>query len=400
MGKLSAFLNLYESENTKRNYQSGISVYLQHLYPDDDSPLDERATRYLEDTTRDHEADIISFIKSLNGRPPKTVSSYLSAIKMFLFENDIELSAQFLHRQKRRRAGSRARTLDRAPTPEELKRIITHITQIQGKAFFLLLASTGMRISEALSVELDDVNFEASHLRLRGEYTKSGKPRHIFFTEETGEYLQEWLRYRPQYLKQSVGRSRKFAKVPKSKLLFPFTVTTARLMWNNSIDKAQLNGRDKSTQRRRLHPHSLRKFFRTQLGPVIPTDIVEALMGHESYLQDVYKRYTLKQIKSHYMKGSDALTIFGNASMSHIADLNDVIVRLSKEMDDRKIQSDVLTRRVRTLEAENAEMGRFVQAVEQRLERLAARLEGLAAALDEVASTLAEREQAKTLRQT
>lgn len=376
MGKLTAFLDLYQSENTKRSYRSGISVYLQHIYPNDDAPLEERAERYITED-RDYEADILSFITALNGRPPKTLNSYLPPVKMFLFKNNVELPPQFWHRQKRRRTGSRARTLDRAPTKSELKRIITRIVQIQGKAFYLLLASTGMRIGEALAIELDDLDVENNHIMLRGENTKSGEARHIFFTDEAKEYLHEWLKSRSDYLKQSVGRSAKFTKVEKSKLLFPFTTTTARLMWNNAIDKAQLNERDKSTHRRRLHPHSLRKFFRTQLGPIIATDFVEALMGHEQYLQQVYTRYSVETVKTEYMKGVDALTIFGTTSTGRIANLNDAVVNLSKEIRDRKTQADVLTSRVQALEEDNAALRQRVETMMPAVELIQDLFRGL-----------------------
>jgi integrase len=48
--------------------------------------------------------------------------------------------------------------------------------------------------------------------------------------------------------------------------------------------------------------HGLRKFFRSQLALSCPVDIVEALMGHEGYLTDAYRRYSRKQMAEYYLK--------------------------------------------------------------------------------------------------
>jgi len=62
-----------------------------------------------------------------------------------------------------------------------------------------------------------------------------------------------------------------------------------------------------------MHPHTLRKFFRTKLGAVIPVDVVEALMGHEGYLTDVYRRYSMEDLAKFYKQGESALLSFTEA---------------------------------------------------------------------------------------
>jgi hypothetical protein len=66
------------------------------------------------------------------------------------------------------------------------------------------------------------------------------------------------------------------------------------------------------TKRRKFHPHSLRKFFRTKLaGTGVPVDLVHAFMRHEGYL-DEYRRYTKEELVRWYLKGMSAVTIFGD----------------------------------------------------------------------------------------
>jgi len=92
--------------------------------------------------------------------------------------------------------------------------------------------------------------------------------------------------------------------------LFPFTYTTAREMWNNTITKAEFTAKDNTTNRYKVHIHVLRKFFRTNMATKIPRDLVEALMGHEGYLTEVYRKYSAKQLAEFYTKAENTVTVF------------------------------------------------------------------------------------------
>jgi len=45
----------------------------------------------------------------------------------------------------------------------------------------------------------------------------------------------------------------------------------------------------------------------------MPVDVVEALMGHERYLTEVYRRYSVEQLAEFYVKGEHALLVFTEA---------------------------------------------------------------------------------------
>lgn len=61
-------------------------------------------------------------------------------------------------------------------------------------------------------------------------------------------------------------------------------------------------------------PHVLRKFFRTKMGSMIPIDVAEALMRHEGYLTEVYRKYSEKELADFYKRGEPALLVFTEAS--------------------------------------------------------------------------------------
>ena len=343
MGSMEKFLSLYQSKSTIGAYRNGLNVYFSFIYGKS-GQLEEKADKYLSDK-RNIEGDLANFQNSLKGRPPKTINLYITAIRTFLIENNIELSQAFWKRLGRRRGRSnRARTLDKVPSNKELKTILSHMP-IQGKSLYLLLSSTGMRIGEALKLQLEDIDLENNHITIRGENTKTGTSRHAFFSTEAKEYLAEWLKNRARYLEQATGRSARFVKNAEDNHLFPFNQNTAYFMWKTSLEKSGNGQKDRSTNRRVFHPHVLRKFFRTRMGSVIPVDVVEALMGHEGYLTEVYRKYATEDLAKFYKQGEYALQVFG-------ADIEEI----SKVREEIKEDRDNLQRIVNGLTAENLEM--------------------------------------------
>ena len=85
----------------------------------------------------------------------------------------------------------------------------------------------------------------------------------------------------------------------------------------------------------------MRKFFRTRLGAVIPVDVVEALMGHEGYLTEVYRKYTVDDLAKFYLKGEHALLVFTDTQK---------VVELHKAIEEKNTQLQVL---VNSLASEN-----------------------------------------------
>jgi integrase len=348
VGKVKNFLSNYPNYNTKRNMRNAITNYFEAMYGEmKRKQLDTLAEKYFSED-RDYEKDVEAFLKHLNGAAPLTIKLKISNVKTFLLENDVELPQKFWRKINRRIKGSRALTLDRIPTSDEMKKLLLHMP-IHGKATFLTLESSGMRIGELLKSHIDDLylNEDPGRIQLRGEITKTGNPRHAFFSREAKEALIEWLKVREDYLKSAVGKSHLYDKNVKDLRIFPFDPTTAYSIWKKALHKSGLNGKDKSTGREKIHPHTLRKFFRTRLGAAgIPVDVVEALMGHEGYLTEVYRRYTLEDLKKFYLKGESALLVFTEAQE---------VTKLRKEVEERNksLQTNFIELSTKNLNLEN-----------------------------------------------
>ena len=73
-------------------------------------------------------------------------------------------------------------------------------------------------------------------------------------------------------------------------------------------------------------------------------DAVEALMGHEGYLKEVYRRYSVEDLARFYKQGEPALLIFTEA---------EEVGKLRAELEERNKQLQTL---VNDLTAEKLEL--------------------------------------------
>ena len=360
MNRLKKFLDNYDAPQTKRNFETSIIQYFESVYSTKNiENLEQSVEKYFNEN-RNAGEDIKKYLKSLNGLAPLTIKLKVSNVKIFLLENDVELPQKFWKRLSRLIKGSRALTLDRIPTTQELKQMLSHVP-IQGKALFLILESSGMRIGELLKSNIEDLYLdeEPARIQIRGEVTKTGNSRHVFFSREAKEALVEWLKVRKEYLEAAVGKSHIFNKNLEDSRVFPFDPSTAYSMWKKALHKSGLNGKDKSTGREKIHPHVLRKFFRTRLGAEgIQIDVVEALMGHEGYLTEVYRKYSVPDLAKFYLKGEPALLVFTDTQK---------VVELHKAIEEKNTQLQVL---VNSLASENQNMKSEIFEMKDGMKRL------------------------------
>ena len=71
-------------------------------------------------------------------------------------------------------------------------------SDINEKTYVMLLAGSGMRATEALSIRIKDLDLQSSPAKLfvRGEYTKTRTDRTVFLTYEMIQQLNSWLTYK------------------------------------------------------------------------------------------------------------------------------------------------------------------------------------------------------------
>ena len=371
------FLDIFSSANTKRNYQAALFDFFASVYGDPKLELadarkawaKQKAVQYLSEK-REYESDVNSFVTYMIRLAPKSSRLKLTAAKMFLLENNVELSQNFWRRCGKHIKGSRALTIDRVPENSELRKIVSHMP-IHGKTLVLFLSSSGMRIGEALGIKLGNVTVVGDLLRIQipGSLSKTGNPRVTFASREARESFEEWLKVRSQYILSAVGKSHFYAKAKEDDRVFPFLAMTAYRMWICATGKTGMTERDQSTNRRTSHFHTLRKFFRTKLGSVIQTDVVEALMGHEEGLTEVYRKYSEKDMLKMYQEGEHALLLFGETS-GDAQQLRQETNQLYRENFEMRGTFD-------SLRKENEDLKHRMSLTEQKLENITRLLQDL-----------------------
>jgi len=94
-----------------------------------------------------------------------------------------------LERRKQARGGVRA--LD----PEQVEAVLRSIRDLRDRALFWLIYEGGLRASEALAIEISDVDWAERAIRILG---KGDRPREAFFSRRVSRYLDDYLKSRGQ----------------------------------------------------------------------------------------------------------------------------------------------------------------------------------------------------------
>lgn len=352
------YWQLYDAKQTIHAIRMTLRSYFEAVEGKKPEDVELAARRYLTGRGKNvelYKRDVETYFVSMKERPPKTIHARLSHTRQFLLRNNIDPGQLFWKDLKRKVKGNRAVTVDEVPSNEELRKVLNHLP-VHGRALFLTLASSGMRIGEALELKLDDMNLKTDPPRLtvRAENTKSGGQRTVFISREARETIQQWLQVRAQWLESAVKKSTFEKKKATDPRLFPLTRMTVNEMYTRALEKAGFLKRDPRTGIATFHIHTLRKFFRTRLAPIIPVDIVEALMGHEAYLSQAYRRYTIDQLAEFYRKGEPSLWVLSETGqLAHeVQETRELlaiqIARLTKENEDLKTN---LTKQVKDTES-------------------------------------------------
>jgi integrase len=316
------FLAGFPSKKTRANYKSNLKRFFDFLQVNPDEYV-KGDIRFLKNNDRihaldDYEADVRRFWSHLieNSVPPKTVNSAIAIVRVFLKHHHIEIEDRFWKELRRRGNGNQTVSEETPITAEILQQILIH-GATKERSLFMMLTSSGMRVGEALKLKPSNVDFKSkpTKITIPAKIAKNKTKRVTFITDESTRYLKEWLKERDFYLETSVKRCHIKAyhglitKSPDDDRLFPFSQDNARCMWNRICDKAGYSEKDETTGRRKVHIHSLRKFFRTYFSR-FDRDIAEKLMGHIGYLTREYVRIPAEELAEKYLEGCEHLLVF------------------------------------------------------------------------------------------
>jgi len=149
-------------------------------------------------------------------------------------------------------------------------------------AILELLYSTGMRVAELVSRNLEDLDFEAEMLNVRG---KGNKERLVPVGRPAREAVQAWLPSRQQLMQERAGRG----LVPEKEAMF-LNSRGSRLT-TRSVERMVRAYGERAGIPQTVTPHALRHSFAThmlEMGADLRS--VQELLGHASL--STTQRYT------------------------------------------------------------------------------------------------------------
>lgn len=178
---------------------------------------------------------------------------------------------------------------------EDMARMINSTLDIRDKAILTLLAKTGIRRNELISLDLSDVDFVENRIRLKPTAKRSN--RTVFFDDEAAFILRRWLRVRD-------GVNRR-----KSPALFLSTwgLRASRndiyLAVTKAAERVGLHNPESERMEDHFSPHCCRHFFTTHLRRAgMRREFIQELRGDSRREAiDIYDHIDLKELKEAYL---------------------------------------------------------------------------------------------------
>lgn len=304
--RIQGFLNYLSvqkgfSENTLAAYHNDLTQfdeYLRlaankplHLGEQADATIDDKGVSWSSVTKR----GIVNFVLFIKEKKyaPATVARKVAAVKSFFH---YLLAENLLRTDPTATLDSPkvGRSLPRAITVEEVDWLLEQPAKdptsegLRDRAMLELLYATGMRVSELVALNMDDVSLASGYIRCFG---KGGKERTIPVHPQAMAALEAYIREARQRLIGSAGEEALFVNHRGTRL-------TRQGFWLIIKEYAHKAGIDEIT------PHTLRHSFATHmLSNGANLRDVQELLGHANIATtQIYTHLTHDQMRQTYDK--------------------------------------------------------------------------------------------------
>jgi integrase len=263
----------------------------------------------------------------------KTLNQRVKHIKHFLEANDVTINqTKFKMKIKLPKEIKRE---NEGITKDQVREILAACDDIRLKTYVMFLASTGWRASEALSVQLQDIDFDRNPVRvnLRGENAKTRTDRHTYLTQEMVTQLKSWLdfKYRERTIKQyydkntgkivykvlllkPVRRSDDYVFMPyhdELETTVEYAYKNLSRRFGELLDRMKIKFRHDG-KRREVSLHSFRHFVYTTIDGLGQNQFAEYFIGHAN---STYWRKPESEKVATFLKIEPYLTFMDVASL-------------------------------------------------------------------------------------
>lgn len=201
--------------------------------------------------------EIVSFLASAKEKNVSNATLALmhASIKFFL-EKHMQMKVM-----DEVRIPKKAKKLPSVLTIEEIKSLIKNTKPGRNRLLVMFLYSTGVRVSEAVKIKLQDIDFSAGMARVQGG--KGNKDREIVLS-------QKWI-----------GEMKKYLNRRKVKSEFLFAKKNGKSISTDTVERVMRHSAERAKITKRVTPHVLRHSFATHLldnGENIRK--IQILLGH------------------------------------------------------------------------------------------------------------------------
>ena len=286
-----------DSPSTAIQYRQRLNAFAKYL-PNtkfhttiDGFVNDQKTTKQLDVYTVLAEYHI--YLKTTN-IAKNTIAGNIMTCKTFLEYHNIPISnIQF--RLKVRAKKQKLVEID-ALSQNMVRKIILGCQTPRLQAYIVMLAATGMRAVETLSIRYKDIDLEGGTAKVRAEFTKTKVDRTVFLTKECVSRLKIWKDYRERKRRVIDNRNGKIRYITKpiedDALFFTSgrwrTVKDPHNLYNQLaeefgqvLDRIGLSKRQENKgNRHSITLHSFRRHVKTTISDLGYSDYSEWFIGH------------------------------------------------------------------------------------------------------------------------
>jgi integrase len=233
-----------------------------------------------------------------------SITLYLAVIRSYLAYHDIDVVPS---KYKRKVKVPKIHREDEEPIDaSDIREILLSCNNRRLKSYLLVVASGGLRATEACAIRLCDIDFsfKPTKIHIRKEYTKTKVARDIYISNEATKFLKEWIdwKYRKRRPKSETPIQNTAHLVFTIRTSIPVKVDglydKLRQEFIKILSVVGFNQRKEGMQRRKITLHSFRRFVKTVISDQVNQDYSEWFLGHSKSPYYTKKELARREIYS------------------------------------------------------------------------------------------------------
>lgn len=276
-----AILNGTKANSTVNGYVAAWNAYVEYVGSEDEALKSESLVKWRQDLVNKTSLSA----NTINTRIRSIRSIITSLAEQKIVSREIKwdfaevktLPSTAL--RERRRANSRVRI-----TAKQMRELVDEPNPdlydpllCSHRALLLVLGTTGLRVSEALNIKIDDIDKVDDSCVVRNVVGKHNmEPRTVPLSNEAYEAIMDWIHIRPVHSEYVFIAASRTKSNMEENILWQDTAMTRQTAYR------VVKRYGKSIGMPNIKPHDLRRFVGTQLSDKAGIRVAQKVLGHSS----------------------------------------------------------------------------------------------------------------------